>query len=85
MSEVLKSDRALEAQGIYSSAALVNAWNQYVKICTQLIPQERCLILKTHELNRSHQRIADFLQIPLRSLDRARGHLNKSTWIGRLD
>ena len=78
-------ERALEAQGIYSLAALVNAWNQHIKTCTQLIPPERCLILKTHELNRSHQRIADFLQIPLKTLDREKGHINQSTWNGRLD
>ncbi|MDJ0617679.1 MAG: sulfotransferase [Calothrix sp. MO_192.B10] len=80
-----RHDRILEAQGIYSITALVNAWNQHIKTCTQLIPPERCLVLKTHELNRSHQQIADFLQIPLKSLDTDRGHINQGTWTDRLD
>ena len=78
-------DRLLKAQGVYSITALVNAWNQHIKTCTQLIPPERCLVLKTHELNRSHQRIADFLQISLRSRASERGHINQNTWTGRLD
>ncbi len=80
-----RHDRMLEAQGVYSITALVNAWNHHVQTCTQLIPPERCLVLKTHELNRSHRQIADFLQIPPKSLDTERGHLNQSTWTGRLD
>ncbi|MDJ0747631.1 MAG: sulfotransferase [Xenococcaceae cyanobacterium MO_167.B27] len=78
-------DRLLEAQGVYSITALVNAWNHHVQTCTQLLPPERCLVLKTHELNSSHQQLADFLQIPWRTLERERGHLNKSKWNGRLD
>ncbi len=37
-----RHERLLEAQGIYSITALVNAWNQHVKTCRQLIPPERC-------------------------------------------
>ena len=80
-----RHDRALEAHGVYSIAAYVNAWNQHVKTCTRVIPPERRLILRTHELKQSHQRIAEFLQVPPESLDAQNGHVNQGTWTGRLD
>jgi hypothetical protein len=78
-------DRAMEAQGLYSVAAFLNAWNEHVNICTRLIPPDRRLILRTHELNQSHQRLARFLQIPMDRLDAHNGHLNRSAWSGRIE
>lgn len=78
-------DQVLEPHGVYSIGAYLNAWNRHVQICTQVIPPERCLILRTHELEHAHQRIADFLKIPPESLDTESGHVNRSTWAGRLD
>lgn len=80
-----RQDRALQARGIYSIAAYLNAWNRHVDSCTQMLPPQRRLVLRTHELNRSYSRLADFLEVPLESLDSERGHLNRSTWSGRLD
>ncbi len=78
-------DSALAAQGIYAIAALLNAWNQHAKMCRQLIPPERCLVLRTRELNDSHQTIADFLNIPVSTLNIRQKHLNQRTWTGQLN
>jgi hypothetical protein len=78
-------DRAMEAEGLYSVAAFLNAWNQHVNSCTQVIPPDRRLILRTNELNQSHQQLADFLQIPVEQLDASNGHLNRATWSGGFD
>ena len=72
-----RDDRALEARGVYSLAAFLNAWNQHVDSCAGGLPPERRLVLRTHELNQSHARLAGFLQIPLESLDTQSGHLNR--------
>ncbi len=80
-----RHDWALEKHGLYSIAAFLNAWNQHVNICTDVIPPERRLILRTHELNRSHRCLAEFLQIPIDSLDARNGYLNRSTWSGKID
>lgn len=43
-------DYALQEQGLYSVAAYLSAWNQHVDTCTQVIPPDRRLILRTHKL-----------------------------------
>jgi hypothetical protein len=78
-------DRALKGLGIDSIAAYLNAWNRHIIVCTESIPPGRRLILKTHELNRSHPQLAEFLQIPVASLDLRNGHVNRGTWTDRLD
>ncbi len=78
-------DRVLERRGVYSTAAFLTAWNRHITRCAQLIPPSRRLILRTHELQHSHQRIAEFLQIPPESFDVRNGHLNQSTWPGQID
>jgi hypothetical protein len=80
-----RHDRALQGLGVYSIAAYLNAWNRHVTVCTESIPPGRCLILETHELNRSHQQLANFLECPVDSLDVRNGHVNRGTWSDRLD
>jgi len=80
-----RDDRALKAHGVYSIEAFLSAWNRHVDSCTRILPQERRLILRTHELNRSYSAIAEFLQIPLESLDTQKGHLNRGTSLGQLE
>jgi hypothetical protein len=80
-----RHDRALKTCGVYSIEAFLNAWNQHVNSCARALPSERRLVVRTHELNQSYSRLAAFLQIPLESLDAKSGHLNRSTWSGRLD
>ncbi len=79
-----RDDHALEACGFYSLAAFLNAWNRHVDSCARALPPQRRLVLGTHELNHSYPKLAEFLQIPLESLDGQRGHSNRSTWSGRL-
>ena len=80
-----RHDHALQERGLYSIAAFLSAWNRHVNSCTQSIPPQRRLILRTHELGRSHQQLADFLEIPVEGLETRNGHLNRGTWAGRLE
>jgi len=79
-----RQDQAMKEIGLCSVAAFLNAWNRHISICTQLIPPSRRLILKTHELGRSHQQLADFLEIPLGSFDVKNGHVNRGTGADRI-
>jgi len=79
-----RHDRALQSSGVYSIAALLNAWNEHVDLCTKSLPRERRLLLRTHELDRSGCQLAEFLQIPSESLNTRQGHLNRSSWMGRV-
>ena len=75
-----RQDRALAERGLYSIAAYLHAWNDHINRCTPQISEDRRLMLRTHELARSHRRLADFLEIPLDTLDAGKGHQNSSTW-----
>ncbi len=78
-------DRTLADRGAFSVAAYLQAWNRHVDACTASIPAERRLVLRTHELDSSHQRLAGFLRIPVGSLHRAGGNLNRGTWSERIE
>jgi hypothetical protein len=78
------ADERLRALGLYSVGAFLSAWDRHVRLCDSL-PVDRTLILRTHELSRSHQRLADFLQIPVETLDTRAGRSNRGTWTGSLD
>lgn len=74
-----RHDYTLKERGLYSIAAFLHAWNQHINSCTELIPPEKRLILRTHELNQSHQRLAGFLNIPVEGLDARNRHINRGT------
>jgi hypothetical protein len=78
-------ERRLQELGLYSVAAYLNAWNQHIDRCMGLIPQNRRLVIKTYDLDRSHERLAKFLHIPLESLDVGGVQRNRSTTLLRLD
>jgi hypothetical protein len=80
-----RHDDGLKELGVYSVAAFLSAWNEHVNICTRMIPPDRRLFLRTHELNRSHRRLAEFLQVPADSLDVDNGYRNRSTWSDRIE
>jgi putative acetyltransferase len=78
-------DEALVAAGLYSVGAFLAAWNRHLDTCRAALPAARTLALRTHELRRSHARLAEFLAIPADTLSVERGHLNQRTWTGSLE
>ena len=80
-----RHDRALEARGLFSIAAYLHGWNRHVNLCTRVIPTHRRLILRTHELALSRQRLAAFLQIPEDSIDISNAHLNRAGGSGPME
>ena len=72
-------DRVLADPGLFSVAAYLHAWNRHVDSCIRSIPADRRLVLRTNELGASHPRLAEFLGIPVNSLDVAHGHRNRGT------
>ena len=74
-----RHDRVLEARGLFSIPAYLHAWNRHINLCTQAIPTDRRLVLRTHELAASRRRLAAFLQVPEDSIDIGKAHLNRAT------
>ncbi len=79
-----RHDRALAERGLDSAEAFLHTWNGHVDRCHS-IPPDRRLVIRTHELACSHRRLADFLQIPVDTLDAGSGHQNRSTWHERIE
>lgn len=75
----------LVSGGLFSIAAYLHGWNRHVKLCTRVIPTHRRLILRTHELALSRQRLAAFLQIPEDSIDISNAHLNRAGGSGPME
>jgi hypothetical protein len=69
-------DRELARRGLYPLATLATAWSHHLDVCLA-IPAERRLVLRTHELERSTDRLAAFLHIPIASLAGPPKHLNQ--------
>lgn len=80
-----RHDRALEARGLFSIPAYLHGWNRHINLCNRVIPTHRRLILRTHELARSRQRLAAFLQIPEDSIDLGNAHLNRAGGSGPIE
>ena len=80
-----RQDRALEARGLFSIPAYLHGWNRHINLCHRVIPPHRRLILRTHELAVSQQRLAAFLQIPEDSIDLGRAHLNRAGGSGPVE
>ena len=78
-------DRALEARGLFSIPAYRHGWNRHINLCNRVIPPHRRLILRTHELALSRQRLAAFLQLPEDSIDLGRAHLNRAGGSGPIE
>ena len=78
------ADRGLEENGVYSVSAFLHAWNDHVERCLITIPENRRLVQRCDELDRSHDRLADFLGIPSDRLDSNRGHLNSGAEVNTL-
>ena len=80
-----RHDRALETRGLFSISAYLHGWNRHIDLCNRVIPTRRRLVLRTHELASSQQRLAAFLQIPEDSIDISNPHLNFGTGSGSLE
>lgn len=78
------NERGLREAGLYSLAAFLDVWKTHVETCVARIPAERMLLVRTHELARSWDRIAEFLGVDAPLLDRTSGHINCGAWTGRI-
>ncbi|NJK38231.1 MAG: sulfotransferase [Oscillatoriales cyanobacterium RM2_1_1] len=56
-------ESVLKYQGLYPLSAYIQYWKRHNETIIQGIPAEQLLILKTHEINNSTDRIADYLGI----------------------
>lgn len=68
-------EKILESYGLPSINVLLTYWAIHNQTAIRTIPQERLLVLRTDEISGSAERIAEFLDIPSRTLNQERSHL----------
>lgn len=71
-------DEILESFGLYSIHDYLAGWAQRNARALEFTPAERLLVIRTHELTNSLPQIAQFLNLPIATLDARRTHLYKA-------
>jgi hypothetical protein len=81
---IKKEEQSLKEIGLFSLECYLNCWRSHVIKSSQIIPPERLLIIRTHEIQNSLDNVAQFLHVPYELLDDAKCHLNKGTMEKRI-
>lgn len=67
-------EERLRVLGLCPLDLYLGLWKEHNETVLRLVPVERLLILRTHEIPNSTRQLADFLDIPASSLDMSRSH-----------
>ena len=70
-------EQLLKGNSLFSLDCYLNCWRSHVTKVSEVIPPERLLIIRTHEIGDTLDNIAQFLHIPRERLDDDKCHLNK--------
>lgn len=73
-------ERILYEHGVYSLDGYLSHWASHNQKVLDLVPPERLLIVRTHEIQDSIQRLADFLTIDSHTLDHTQAHSHKKLY-----
>jgi len=73
-----EAERILAENGLFPLDCFLTVWARFYDDLLTKIPSERLLVVRTHEISQSLQRVAEYLQIPVDSLDSSRSHLYKA-------
>jgi hypothetical protein len=71
-------ERPLAERGLYTLDGYFSYWATHNQRIIDMVPKERLLIVRTHEITQSIPEFADFLHVPAESLDSLRGHTNRA-------
>lgn len=73
-----KQEEVLKEQGLYPIGCYLNYWSTQIENAIKIVPAEKLLIVRTHELAKSVEDIAKFLNISYESLNLNKSYLNKA-------
>lgn len=69
-----EQERSLQGLGLYTISQYLDLWAERIEHVASAIGQERLLILKTHELEQSADRVADFCGVDRQQLSAKEAH-----------
>jgi len=67
-------EKVLQEKGLYTLDGYLSYWAWHNQLVLDHVPAERLLIIPTHEISQSTEKLADFLEIPHLHLNTARSH-----------
>lgn len=71
-------EQVLKDHDLYSLDQWLTTWTTFYKGVFETVPADRMLVIRTKNISKSVDRIADFLEVPASSLDASRSHLHKT-------
>ncbi|MBD3413422.1 MAG: hypothetical protein GF421_03200 [Candidatus Aminicenantes bacterium] len=72
-------EQVLDERGLYTIDGYLSRWKSYNEKVLSLVPSERLLVIRTHEIKEKFEDIKDFLGISSNNLDGSQSHLNTRT------
>ena len=73
-----KEEKILYENGLYTLDGFLSYWAKINNEILATVPKSRIMVVKTHEIITKMNEIADFLNIPLKTIDLTKSHSNKS-------
>lgn len=71
-------DRVLEEYGLWPLDGWLRFWSEHNTRVLALVPSDRLLIVRTREIGQDIPKMAEFLGVPLETLDTTRSHEHKA-------
>lgn len=71
------AELALKRHGLYPLSSYFTYWAEHIQSVLDTIPTNKLLVIRTRDLNRRTQEIADFLEVPHDTLDTKRVHSHR--------
>ena len=72
------AEKILADHRLYTLDGYLSFWQAHNKRVLEAIPPERLLVIRTPEIGHSIEKIANFLEIPVDTLDQSKSHLSKT-------
>jgi hypothetical protein len=73
-----KEEQILFEHGLYPLDSYLSAWGTHNRKVPAIVPKEKLLVVRTHEIIQNITRIAEILEIPVETLDPSKAHLFKT-------
>ena len=87
--EYAPEEQILAQNNLYTLNGYLSYWAQQNRKVLTTVPQDRLLVVRTHEISQEIDRIADFLGVPSETLDRTKAHSfkarQKSYFLSQID
>lgn len=74
----VEGDRVLAEHGVWPLDMWLRAWHQHTRRVLATVPAERLLVIRIQDLHSELPRLAEFLGVPVETLDARRSHEHKA-------